>query len=854
MGAFQTCRRPFRIKRMVKLPAASTLCREKALSRISSCSLIIAFLVLPIAIVPGVRAQSASGAQFLFAVEGGQNPAIATYSVDQTTGALTTPPGVSPILMRAIPAPAPSAVNPAGTFLFVPSQNSNARSCVSVFSIASNGAITELTASPFSADNATFPLGVAVSPDGQYLYTLSGSDLSPTTTHPLIEVYSIGLDGTLIPVSSYSLPQETYLFYLHPTGRWLYALGSGGTSTSSIEQFTIGPSGTLTDNGPNSLLPLSAPPRALAGDSAGKYLFAMHGQFAGPSTFFEALSINGGNGDFASAKVYSTTDSTSNPSYEAVDSTGSFLFSSYGNFSIVNGVLTLLQLNPSTGSYPPPLLLASPTGPFLFAAGENPSGYFLTSDMIGSDGTLTPAPGSPYTLPIGVFSLAVTGSAPVPTEPVLTLSANSTTFASISPGQTTAANIGLSSIGFSPLVIGNISVSGDASFSQTNDCPSSLAAGASCNVNLKWAPTSAGTFTGTLNISSNAPSAAVSLSGTTAPAVPQIFVSPSSLIFPSTIIAASSASQTFTVTNLAAATAPLQVTGVTIGGSNPNDFSQTNTCTAAIPIGGSCSITVTFTPLAAGGRSATVLVANNTPGNSPASNIVSGTGATAPMQYLLQTSAVGPGTIQQSPSGTTFDANTSITLTAVPNANSTFTSWSGVCNGSAITVCNFSLTANTTATATFTANPALSVPQGQQTGAAGSTFTFPINETGFTVPPTLTASCSIPKGSCSINGTTLVVTTTAAAAGAVPVNLPRGPLALLLGLGIVLLLAAGTRTRQVLRPALLIGGLILFAGCGSSGGSGTNLNTGTPAGTYMVTVQATSGSQSANTTVSVVVH
>ena len=84
-------------------------------------------------------------------------------------------------------------------------------------------------------------------------------------------------------------------------------------------------------------------------------------------------------------------------------------------------------------------------------------------------------------------------------------------------------------------------------------------------------------------------------------------------------------------------------------------------------------------------------------------------------------------------------------------------------------------------------------------------------------------------------------------------DFPRGPLALLLVLAILALLA-NPRRRRVLRPALLVGGLILLAGCGSSGGGGANTNTGTPAGTYTVTIHATSGAQTATTTVSVVVH
>jgi uncharacterized repeat protein (TIGR02543 family) len=380
-----------------------------------------------------------------------------------------------------------------------------------------------------------------------------------------------------------------------------------------------------------------------------------------------------------------------------------------------------------------------------------------------------------------------------------------------------------------------------------------MAPGATCTVNLNFAPTSAGTFMGALNIASNAPAATVLLTATTAPAVSDPLISPNSLTFPSTVLGVPSATQTFTLTNLPAATAPLQLTGIAINGSNPSDYSQTNNCPTTIPVGGSCSIVVTFTPLAVGGRSATLITATNNPNSLVLSNLLVGEGVATPTQYQLQTSAVGPGTIQQTPSGTSFNTNTSITLTAIPNVNATFTSWSGACAGNTNAVCTFSITANTTATATFTAIPAVSVTQGQQSGAAGSTFTFQINETGFTAQPTLTASCSIPQGSCSISGNMLIVTTKAASSSFVPANFPRGPLMLILTLAIVGLLAS-PRTKRFLRPAVLIGELILLAGCNASGGGGATPNTGTPAATYTVTIQATAGAQTATSTVSVVVR
>jgi hypothetical protein len=455
------------------------------------------------------------------------------------------------------------------------------------------------------------------------------------------------------------------------------------------------------------------------------------------------------------------------------------------NLSITNGVPALLQVNSAySGFGGPPFLLGSRTSPFLFGAGRNINNYFLTSDKIGSGGALTPAPGSPYTVPLGIFSLAITGSLSVPTEPVLTLSTTSVTFPATPASQTATLPVTLSSTGFSPLLISTISITGDGSFTQTNNCPmSSMAAGTMCTVTLKFAPTMAGTFTGALNINSNAPSAAVSLAGT-APAVPYPDLVPSNLTFPTTTVGVSSATQTIAVKNLPVASAPFQVTGITVGGSNPNDFSQTNNCTSAIPISGSCTITVTFTPLAVGGRSATLSVTTDYPAAGGLGGILTGTGA----------------------------------------AGST--------------------------------GPSLSVPQSQQTGAAGGTFTFPINETGFAAQPSLTAMCSIPNGTCAISGTTLIVTTKARSSSLVPGLFPSGPITLTIVLA-TLLLSVSSQTRRVFRRAILAGGLALLAACqtgGGGGAGGTNPSNGTPAGTYMITIHATAGAQTATATVSIVVQ
>ena len=78
---------------------------------------------------------------------------------------------------------------------------------------------------------------------------------------------------------------------------------------------------------------------------------------------------------------------------------------------------------------------------------------------------------------------------------------------------------------------------------------------------------------------------------------------------------------TTTLTNVGATA--LSITSITITGSSY--FSQTNNCGASVGAGGSCSITVTFSPGSIGTFSGDVVITDNG-GGSPQQVALSGTG------------------------------------------------------------------------------------------------------------------------------------------------------------------------------------------------------------------------------------
>ncbi|HQR22550.1 MAG TPA: choice-of-anchor D domain-containing protein [Burkholderiaceae bacterium] len=110
---------------------------------------------------------------------------------------------------------------------------------------------------------------------------------------------------------------------------------------------------------------------------------------------------------------------------------------------------------------------------------------------------------------------------------------------------------------------------------------------------------------------------------------PAIALSVTSLSFVSQTLNTTSAAQTVTVSNTG--TAVLNLSGLTISGAAGAEFARGGTCQVGtnVAVGGNCSITVTFTPTAAGARNATLTVTHNASGGSSAVALA-GTGALAP--------------------------------------------------------------------------------------------------------------------------------------------------------------------------------------------------------------------------------
>lgn len=212
-------------------------------------------------------------------------------------------------------------------------------------------------------------------------------------------------------------------------------------------------------------------------------------------------------------------------------------------------------------------------------------------------------------------SLSGTGIVPV------TLSSTSLNFGNVVIGTSRTASAVILTNNQS-VSLTKISIVANPPFSQQNTCGTSIAAGSTCSITVTFTPTVAGTVSGTVTISdsaSNSPQK-ISVKGT---GISPVTFSPGSLNFGTVLIGNSSSPMSTMLTNRQ--TTALTITAISLIGVNSADFSQTNNCPSLVSAGGSCTITVTFTPHATGTRSAKVKVTDSA-SNSPQSVSLTGTG------------------------------------------------------------------------------------------------------------------------------------------------------------------------------------------------------------------------------------
>ena len=146
-----------------------------------------------------------------------------------------------------------------------------------------------------------------------------------------------------------------------------------------------------------------------------------------------------------------------------------------------------------------------------------------------------------------------------------------------------------------------------------------------CTVDVQFKPTVLGPRDGLLRLTVGGVIIADGILRGTADPVNTITITPATFAFPATTATMTSAPQAFTVRNTG--TQPTGVLASALAGTDPTQFAivtATDTCTGtALPVAGTCSISVVFAPTTAGAKSAS-LTLTGTPGGT-ATATLSGT-------------------------------------------------------------------------------------------------------------------------------------------------------------------------------------------------------------------------------------
>jgi hypothetical protein len=210
------------------------------------------------------------------------------------------------------------------------------------------------------------------------------------------------------------------------------------------------------------------------------------------------------------------------------------------------------------------------------------------------------------------LTIALSGSATQPPPPQLTISPTSVNFHNVVTGTSNSQPIRLTNGGSGSLTITQANVTG-AGFSTTGlTLPKTVAAGGNTTFNLVFAPTTAGSRSGSVSLVSNAPNSpqAIPLTGTGTTSTSLLGASPSSLSFGNVNVGSNSALTT-TLTNSGNST--ITISSVTVTGAG---FSGTGVTSGLMLTPNQTAVlTVTFAPTTAGTVNGTVSIASNATGS-----------------------------------------------------------------------------------------------------------------------------------------------------------------------------------------------------------------------------------------------
>lgn len=346
----------------------------------------------------------------------------------------------------------------------------------------------------------------------------------------------------------------------------------------------------------------------------------------------------GGGGSLAASATSMLFGATQIATSSSTPSPASITVTNGGTASIT--ITAVNKSGTNANEFTPTGSCVAAAGPVVIAPGANCTlgATFMPSGLGTRTATLTIASNSPTNPAISLSGL---GSA----TPVASVALNRTAvaFRTQTVATTSAAqDVTVTNAGQAPLMINNVATSPMPEFVSTTNCLTTLQTGASCTVTVVFTPAGAGNRTGNIAVTSNVGTTNIPMAGFSV-LTPTAIATPdkTTMAFAATPVGAKSAVSSFTLNNTG--NAPLEVSAVTLGGTDASQFKMVtgSTCRAGTMAAfASCRVDLTFEPESAGSKTATVTVAHNASGGN-VTMTATGSGALA----TASSSAVAPSNI-----------------------------------------------------------------------------------------------------------------------------------------------------------------------------------------------------------------
>lgn len=345
---------------------------------------------------------------------------------------------------------------------------------ISVFTIDNTpgsltpGALTPLPTSPFNAGFT--PVAVAVDPSGKFLYAVNLNaqqvDSTPSTTGA-VSAFTIGVDGALTQVSGSPFPGglQPVSVAVDPSGKFAYVANffSHDVSAYSIDSTT----GALTSIGD---FQAAIAPDSVAVDPSGKLAYvAIATPPYNPVNEVLAFNIDGTTGALTTVGLPVAAGTA--PASVAVDPLGGFVFvanviSNNDSVYAINGTTGALTPVPGSPFAAPPLpepfpfpggfttggpnsVAVDPSGKFAYVVNGYHSNFgpvpsTISVYTIGAGGALTAVAGSPFQAGNSSRSVVIAGQTVVPPAQGITNLMNTVSSLSLASGLTNSLDSDLS--------------------------------------------------------------------------------------------------------------------------------------------------------------------------------------------------------------------------------------------------------------------------------------------------------------------------------------------------------------------------------------------------------------------------